>query len=44
LYTEIIDARDWRSDELGIRGDIDPLADGDKARSNRSRIGAWRRT
>jgi aldehyde:ferredoxin oxidoreductase len=30
-YTSAIDALGWRSDELGIAGDIDPLADGDKA-------------
>ncbi len=30
-YTSAIDALGWRSEELGILGDIDPLADGDKA-------------
>ncbi len=30
-YTSAIDALGWRSEELGIEGDIDPLADGDKA-------------
>ncbi len=30
-YTSSIDALGWRSEELGIEGDIDPLADGDKA-------------
>jgi aldehyde:ferredoxin oxidoreductase len=30
-YTSAIDALGWRSEELGIAGDIDPLADGDKA-------------
>jgi aldehyde:ferredoxin oxidoreductase len=30
-YTSAIDALGWRSEELGIVGEIDPLADGDKA-------------
>ena len=30
-YTSAIDALGWRSEELGILGEIDPLADGDKA-------------
>ena len=30
-YTSAIDALGWRSEELGILGDIDPLADGEKA-------------
>ena len=43
-YTSAIDALGWRSDELGIAGDVDPLADGDKAWVKPSRSSAWRAT